>query len=384
MDAAELRILTVTEYNLIVNKDPAGCYDRATRENLYSIIRKLGSNPQFLATLETRLFEKFRNAQFQALKEKDRRVRLEVARYRLSSRVKHSIKVTAMGLGMMLLTGYLVYGWVLNADTRRQVDVAWYAGLNRMGLVSREELARIQKDLSITESNLEKTRREYLELARTVELMTLNNKVTENLKYILKQIHQDPRTRYQKKQGEVVLKFADKELARYKADPDQWYLLGVIETGLLRVYYNNEQILEIEAIFGREGEETPVGEYKIKNKVYKPTWYKKETVKGRVRVRAIPFGDPEHEIGHWWLGMAKLGPKIPGSYGIHGVNIAKYNEFFKKNFDWRNGSAGCPNVQEWYLEFLGRVVPIGTVVNIVAEDKWVQPGLPGPRRVSTL
>ena len=42
----------------------------------------------------------------------------------------------------------------------------------------------------------------------------------------------------------------------------------------------------------------------------------------------------------------------------------------KKNFDWRNGSAGCPNIQEWYLHFLGKVLPLGTKVNIVAKDKW--------------
>ena len=82
------------------------------------------------------------------------------------------------------------------------------------------------------------------------------------------------------------------------------------------------------------------------------------------------FGDPDHEIGHWWMGLKKLGDPIPGSYGIHGVNAGKVNEFYKKNFDWRNGSAGCPNIQEWYLHFLGKVLPIGTKVNIVSKDKW--------------
>jgi hypothetical protein len=40
--------------------------------------------------------------------------------------------------------------------------------------------------------------------------------------------------------------------------------------------------------------------------------------------------------------MKRLGELVPGSYGIHGVNAGKVNEFYKKNFDWRNGSAGCP------------------------------------------
>ena len=129
---------------------------------------------------------------------------------------------------------------------------------------------------------------------------------------------------------------------------------------------------KIESIFGRTGEETPIGEYEIKNKAYKPTWYKKETLNGKTRVRAIPFGHKDHEIGHWWMGMKRLGDPVPGSYGIHGVNAGKVNEFVKKNFDWRNGSAGCPNIQEWYLHFLAKMVPLGTRVNIVQKDKWVK------------
>ena len=70
------------------------------------------------------------------------------------------------------------------------------------------------------------------------------------------------------------------------------------------------------------------------------------------------------------MGMKRLGEPVPGSYGIHGVNVSKVNEFFKKNFDWRNGSAGCPNIQDWYLRFLAKMVPLGTRVNIVQKDKW--------------
>jgi len=151
-----------------------------------------------------------------------------------------------------------------------------------------------------------------------------------------------------------------------------WYLLGILDTGKLKVYYDDEEIMEIEAIFGRKREETPLGEYEIKNRLYQPTWYKKEIINGKTVVRPIPFGDPDHEIGHWWLGLKKLGPQVHGSYGIHGVNLSKANEFFKKNFDWRSGSAGCPNIQAWYLDFLANVLPIGTHVNIVQKEKWAK------------
>ncbi len=370
MDANKLNILSLTEYNLIANKNPQGSYDRATRENLNAIIRKLQTHFNSLSSLESRLYGKFQGAQFQALEEKDKKVTREVVRYRLSNRVKQWIQGLALAGLSLTLVGILIYQIVLGESGRQKVDLAWYAQLNEMGLVSKEELARIEQDLNVTTTQLKKTREENQELVSTVDQMIMNNKVTENLKYILKQIYGDSRTRYKKVSGGVALKFSGKELARYDTDPEKWYLLGIIETGVIRIYYNNDQILEIESIFGRKGEETPLGEYQVKNKVYQPTWYKKEEINGKTRVRKIPFGHEDHEIGHWWLGLKRLGPPVPGSYGIHGVNVTRFNEFFKKNFDWRNGSAGCPNIQEWFLEFLGRVIPIGAKVNIVLQDKW--------------
>ncbi|KMP11541.1 hypothetical protein UR09_03120 [Candidatus Nitromaritima sp. SCGC AAA799-A02] len=366
----KLRVLTITEFNLIGNKDPNGSYDRRTRENLGWIIEKLRANQGLLSPLERRLHDKFRNANFNALEQKSKKVKFEVARYRLSSNVKRSLKLTASAVAVFILVGMFVYQFVLDATAQQKVDVAYYAGLNKIGLVSKEGLDQIRRNLRMATTRLEKTREKNQELSRMVERMIHNNKVTENLKYILKQIYNDSRTQYVTSRKTSILKFDGKEIARYKSDPELWYVIGIIKKGVMRIYYQDEEILEIEAIFGRKEEETPVGEYEIKNRAYKPTWYKKEKKDGRTRIRAIPFGDPEHEIGRWWLGMKRLGDPVPGSYGIHGVNASKVNEFYKKNFDWRNGSAGCPNIQEWYLHFLGKILPLGTRVNIVLEDKW--------------
>ncbi len=364
-----LSILSVTDYNLIANKDPRGSYDRRTRENLYWIIEKL-ANAYRLTPLERRLLEKFGNANFKALESKEKKVKIEVARYRLSRGVKRSIKLTGIALLFLMSAGMVVYQFVVDAETRKEIDMAYYAGLNQLGLVSREDFEKARKDLDATYLKLAETRKNNQELSQRVEQMILNNKVTENLKYILKQIYNDPRAKYVKKRKRISLVFNDRTIASYKTNPELWYILGVIESGTLRVYYDNQELLEIETIFGRFGEETPTGEYEIVNKVYKPTWYKKERIDGQVRVRAIPFGHQDHDIGHWWMGLKKLDGKAPGSYGIHGVNVQKVNEFFKKNFDWRNGSAGCPNIQDWYLHFLGKVVPKGVRVNIVQKDKW--------------
>ena len=370
MEGEKLTTLNIAEYNLIATKDPAGSYDRKTRENLYWVIEKLRISSQELSPLESRLFEKFRNAEFGALKAKDKKVKFEIARYRLSSNVKRTLKIFAGTISLLLLFGYLSYEFVLDQNSKREVEVAYYAGLNKMGFVSKEGFEQIKKDLTLTSTELEKARQESLALSQTIERMITNNKVTENLKYILKQIYQDKRTSYVKVNGGMKLQFNGKNIATYKNNPNLWYILGVVESGLMRVFYDNDEILEFRAIFGRVGEETPIGEYEVKNRAFKPTWYKKERKEGRVRVRPIPFGDPEHEIGFWWIGLRKLGDPVSGSYGIHGVNVSKINEFYKKNFDWRNGSAGCPNIQAWYLHFLAKFLPLKTRVNIVKKDKW--------------
>ena len=369
----KLTVLNINEYNLIGNKDPSGSYDRKTRENLYWIIEKLRAHTPTLSRLERRLLEKFHKATFGALEEKDKKVKFEVARYRLSNNVKRTLKLTGISIGVLILSGTLVYQFVLGAHTRQKVDVAWYQGLSKVGLVSKEEMAQIRQDLTAASVELEETRKFNAELSVQIEQMILNNKVTENLKYILKQVYNNKHASYVRSGQTMTLKYNAKDVASFNyRNPQLWYLLGIVESGALRVYYNDEEIMEIESIFGRAGEETPVGEYEIKNKAYKPTWYKKETLNGKTRVRAIPFGHEDHEIGHWWMGMKRLGDPVPGSYGIHGVNASKVNEFFKKNFDWRNGSAGCPNIQEWYLHFLAKMVPLGARVNIVQKDKWVK------------
>lgn len=366
----KLAVLNVPDYNLIANKDPRGSYDRKTRENLYWIIAKLQGNPVRLTSLERRLLEKFGNANFSPLKAKDKKVKFEVAWYRLSLGVKRYLKLTAMAFLILGTATWMIYQFGVDSETRREIDMAYYAGMNRMGLVSKEDFEQTREDLTATSLKLAETRKNNVELSRMVEQMILNNQVTENFKYILKQIYLDPRTKYVKKGGQVSLVFNGRQIANYESKPELWYIVGVIESGVIRVYYDNEKILETEAIFGRAGEETPNGEYKIVNKVFKPTWYKKERIDGKTRVRAIPFGHGEHDIGRWWMGLKKVGAPVKGSYGIHGVNIQKVNEFYKKNFDWRNGSAGCPNIQGWYLQFLAKVVPVGAHVNIVQKDKW--------------
>ena len=366
----QIKTLTVTEFNLIANKDPYGSYDQRTREILWHIIHKLKDSHETHTDLERKLFYKFSQAQFGSLENKSKQVQFEVMRFRLSSNVKRSIKKIAYAFGILVLSGYILYTFVLGSGTRAQVEIVFNDGLNKVGLISNKGMKKIRQGLQTVTKKLKKTSEDKEELNKIMDQLILNNTATENLKYILKKIYNNPKTRYIKMKDLNILKYDNKEIGRYKNDPKLWYVLGIVQQGIMRIFYEDEEVLQIRAIFGRMGEETPVGIYRIKNRSHKPTWYKKEEINGRIKVRAIPFGDPDHEIGHWWMGLEKLGNPVPGSYGIHGVNAGKVNEFYKKNFDWRNGSAGCPNIQEWYLHFLGKVLPIGTKVNIVAKDKW--------------
>lgn len=370
MESQQLNILSMSEYNLLANKDPKGSYDRNTRNNLYEIILKLEVFPSRLSSLEIRLAEKFSEVKFSEIKDKQRRVRFAVAHYRLSSGVKKAVKRGMAALVILITVGLIVYEFALDPPTRQKVDIAYYKGLSKVGLGSIVDMEKIKKNLTVTSTELVKVQKDKKELTSLLEKMIGNNKVTQNLKYIVKHIYNDSHTRYITENKIVSVEYNGRTIGRYEADPEKWYILGIIDSGVTRVFYDNEEILEIETIFGRKGEETPIGEYEIKNRIHEPTWFTRVKVDGKMVRKAIPFGDPGHEIGRWWMGLKNLDKNIRGSYGIHGVNAGKVNDFFKKNFDWRNGSAGCLNVQSWFLDFLARTVPLGTKVTVVQKDKW--------------
>ncbi len=61
---------------------------------------------------------------------------------------------------------------------------------------------------------------------------------------------------------------------------------------------------------GREGEDTPPGEYVAGDKVENPSWMK-------VGQAPVPFGDPRNPLGTRWIKWYADG--IPTSYGFHGT-----------------------------------------------------------------
>lgn len=88
---------------------------------------------------------------------------------------------------------------------------------------------------------------------------------------------------------------------------------------------------------------TPVGVFKVTDRLKNPTWY----TKGKV----IPYGSAGHEIGTRWIGINRKG------YGIHGtVEPEKLGQ---------SVSAGCVRMRNEEVEELFNYVSRDTRVTIV-------------------
>jgi lipoprotein-anchoring transpeptidase ErfK/SrfK len=88
---------------------------------------------------------------------------------------------------------------------------------------------------------------------------------------------------------------------------------------------------------------TPTGEFKITDRIAKPTWWRPDG-------KAVPFGDPDNVLGTHWLSLDVKG------YGIHGT--------WEPETIGGRESAGCIRLLNTDIEELYTLVPIGTPVVI--------------------
>jgi lipoprotein-anchoring transpeptidase ErfK/SrfK len=88
---------------------------------------------------------------------------------------------------------------------------------------------------------------------------------------------------------------------------------------------------------------TPLGTFKIINKLQNPTWYKAGAV--------VPAGSQDNILGTRWLGFDLLG------YGIHGTT--------EPQSLGKQVTQGCVRMSNNEVEELYTIVPVGTEVNIV-------------------
>jgi len=64
METIKLSVLTQAQYQFLGSKEPQGYYDNRTREQLYSLIEKLGGHKKYCTKEEARLHKRFQNAEF--------------------------------------------------------------------------------------------------------------------------------------------------------------------------------------------------------------------------------------------------------------------------------------------------------------------------------
>ena len=105
----------------------------------------------------------------------------------------------------------------------------------------------------------------------------------------------------------------------------------------------NQFIKTYPVAIGKEVSPTPVGTFKIVNRLPNPVWYKQNAV--------VPADSPENILGTRWMGIDKSG------YGIHGSE--------DPGAIGQQVTAGCVRLSNSDVEELFDIVPVGTEVTIV-------------------
>lgn len=110
----------------------------------------------------------------------------------------------------------------------------------------------------------------------------------------------------------------------------------------LYVYLNNKFFKAYRVGTGEFGK-TPVGDFKITDKIVHPPWWRPDG-------KQIPYGDPANLLGTHWLSLNVRG------YGIHGT--------WEPDTIGRQSSAGCVRLLNEDIEELYALLPVGTAVTI--------------------
>ena len=124
---------------------------------------------------------------------------------------------------------------------------------------------------------------------------------------------------------------------------NRWILINV-PARALRLYENDKCVAMYPVGVGTVNTKTPVGYYKVVEKIVNPTWIDPQDTSV-----VIPSGE-DNPLGYRWIG-------IGGNYGIHGTNkpesVGKYV------------SNGCVRMVETDVEKVFDKVEIGTQVQII-------------------
>lgn len=133
--------------------------------------------------------------------------------------------------------------------------------------------------------------------------------------------------------------FPGKKLKVY----NQPFSVVVDKSQNMLILKSNEEIIKTYIVSTGINNSTPTGDFKIVNKLVKPTWYKAGAV--------VPPDSPENILGSCWLGFDLTG------YGIHGTkdpqSLGKYI------------TQGCIRMSNQNVQELYTILPVGTEVTII-------------------
>jgi lipoprotein-anchoring transpeptidase ErfK/SrfK len=107
---------------------------------------------------------------------------------------------------------------------------------------------------------------------------------------------------------------------------------------------SGEEVFKTYTVATGVNNSTPVGTFKITDKIVNPPWYKPQG-------GMVPAGSPQNILGTRWLGLDKEG------YGIHGTTDPQSLG--------KQATAGCVRMLNAEVEQLYSIVPKGTEVTIV-------------------
>lgn len=114
------------------------------------------------------------------------------------------------------------------------------------------------------------------------------------------------------------------------------------------LYYQNRPIKSYPVAVGRKGWETPTGNFQVIEMIQNPKWIHPFTGE------AIPGGDPENPLGHYWIGFWTNGKDWIGLHGTPNPESVG-----------KAASHGCIRMHNKDVEELFHQVNVGTPVTVV-------------------
>ncbi|MFC1667478.1 L,D-transpeptidase family protein [Candidatus Omnitrophota bacterium] len=131
--------------------------------------------------------------------------------------------------------------------------------------------------------------------------------------------------------------------SRLKVSRAKYEILVDKSQNLLTILLDKGDIFKVYRVSTGENNSTPVGNFKIVNKIKDPVWYNQGAI--------VPSESPDNILGSRWLGISERG------YGIHGTVDPKSVG--------TQATKGCVRMIDSDVEELYTIIPVGTEVTIV-------------------